>query len=246
VRHEGASGFDARLRQAMPLSEFFFAELSTDVNMNTLDGKARLAERAKPMLAQIPDGAFGDLMQQRLTELTGVGARSSAPQTHVPVQRVQRGNTAATPKRSLVRSAITYLLQKPALGSQLEYPSPFVGLRQAGIPLLMELTELIRSRPGITTGSLLEHFSEREELAALQKLAASEFVGDESSLDSYFLNTIYQLDLQAVEQLSTDLAEKLRNEGPSALSGIERSQLASLLDDARNLRALIRQLASPA
>src|SRR3546814_7314197 len=80
VRKDGADGFDARLREAMPLSEFFFAQMSQDVNLGTLDGKARLAERCKPLLAQIPDGAFGDLMKQRLTELTGVGARASTPQ----------------------------------------------------------------------------------------------------------------------------------------------------------------------
>ncbi|MER2176877.1 MAG: DNA primase, partial [Stenotrophomonas maltophilia] len=70
VRKEGREGFDARLQQATPLSQFFFDELTREVNMGTLDGKARLAERAKPMLAQIPDGAFGDLMKQQLTTLT--------------------------------------------------------------------------------------------------------------------------------------------------------------------------------
>ena len=83
VRQEGAAGFDARLRAATPLSEFFYAQLAQDVNLDTLDGKARLAERCKPLLAQIPDGAFADLMQQRLTELTGVGARASSPDTHL-------------------------------------------------------------------------------------------------------------------------------------------------------------------
>src|SRR5690606_37363070 len=69
VRKEGAAGFDARLQQATPLSQFFFDTLSDGIALGTLDGKARLAERAKPLLAQIPDGAFGDLMRQRLTEL---------------------------------------------------------------------------------------------------------------------------------------------------------------------------------
>ena len=87
VRGEGRDGFDARLRAATPLSKFFFDELSRDVQLHTLEGKGRLAERARPLLAQIPDGAFGDLMRQRLTELTGVGARDAAPQPHVPTQR---------------------------------------------------------------------------------------------------------------------------------------------------------------
>ncbi|HSR65857.1 MAG TPA: DNA primase, partial [Xanthomonadaceae bacterium] len=81
VRQEGADGFESRLAQATPLSAFFFAHMSQDVNLSSLDGKARLAERCKPLLAQIPDGAFGDLMRQHLTELTGVGARASTPET---------------------------------------------------------------------------------------------------------------------------------------------------------------------
>src|SRR5690606_6160052 len=95
VRQEGAGGFDARLRDATPLSEFFYAQMQADVNLGTLDGKARLAERCKPYLAQIPDGAFGDLMKQRLTELTGLGARASTPETHVPAQRMHRGGRGA-------------------------------------------------------------------------------------------------------------------------------------------------------
>jgi len=69
VRKEGADAFDARLKQATPLSQFFFDELTREINLGTLDGKARLAERARPMLAQIPDGAFGDLMKQELQRL---------------------------------------------------------------------------------------------------------------------------------------------------------------------------------
>ncbi|MBO9610998.1 MAG: DNA primase, partial [Paenibacillaceae bacterium] len=46
VRKEGASGFDARLAQATPLSQFFFDEIGRDINRGTLDGRARLAERA--------------------------------------------------------------------------------------------------------------------------------------------------------------------------------------------------------
>src|SRR5690606_26340160 len=180
VRSEGATGLDARLQQATPLSQVLFDSLSADVNRGARDGKARLAERARPMLAQIPDGAFGDLMRQRLTELTGVGARDSAPGTHVPVQRVHRPHAGATPRRSLVRSAIALLLQKPALALDLQPPYRFVALRQPGVELLTELVALVSARPDISTGALLEHFAEREEAAALQKLASQTLPGDEA------------------------------------------------------------------
>ena len=79
-----------------------------------------------------------------------------------------------------------------------------------------------------------------------QKLAANHFVGDEQVLDRYFLGTIYQLDLQAVEQRNADLAGKLRELGPSGLDPQERAELTQLLNDARALRALINEFTAPA
>src|SRR3546814_12463748 len=80
-------------------------------------------------------------------------------------------HAGATPKRSLVRSAIALLLQKPALALELQPPYRFVALRQPGTELLTELIALVSARPDITTGPLLEHSADREEAAALQKLA---------------------------------------------------------------------------
>ncbi len=223
VRHEGAAGFDARLQQAVPLSQYLFDTLAADVNLATLDGKARLAERAKPMLAQIPDGAFGDLMQQRLTELTGVGARGAAPQTHVPVQRPQQA-AAGAPRRSLVRSAIALLLQQPSLALDVPQPFAFAGLRQPGVPLLVELLDTVHARPDITTGSLLEHFDGREEAAALQKLASQSLPGDEAGWRGELLGAIEQLQAQTLQQRREELQARL-----GSLSDAEKQELRALL-----------------
>lgn len=229
VRSEGREGFDARLRDATPLSTFFFDELAKDVNLGTLDGKARLAERAKPLLAQIPDGAFGDLMRQRLTELTGVGARGNTP----PPPSRTRPPPAQTQKRSLVRSAIALLLQRPALASTLQPPYGFSALRQPGVPLLAELVSLVRSRPDITTGGVLEHFAEREELAALQKLASQDMPGEEAKWQEEFLDAMTQLERQTVQQRIDELQAKQRETGLDD-------------DDKAELRALLQALMQPA
>ena len=226
VRKEGADGFDARLRAAMPLSEFFFAEMSKDVNLGTLDGKARLAERCKPLLAQIPDGAFGDLMRQRLTELTGVGARASTPETHVPAQRARNAPAVHAPKQSLVRSAIVRLLHQPALAMMLEPPYRFALLRQPGVELLADMVALVRERPGITTGALLEHFSDREEALALQKLATQTLPGEEALWRNEFADVMAQLEKLTQQQRIDELHAKQRD------SGLE-------LRDKEELRALL-------
>ena len=226
VRKDGADGFATRLRDAMPLSEFLFAEMSKDVNLGTLDGKARLAERCKPLLMQIPDGAFGDLMRQRLTELTGVGARNSTPDTHVPVQRARNAPATHAPRQSLVRSAIMRLLHQPVLALSLQPPDRFVMLRQPGVELLAEIVALVRARPEINTGGLLEHFSDRDEAAAMQKLAAQSLPGEEAAWREEFVDAMAQLEKQTLQQRMDELQAKQREAG---LDDSDKDELRALL-----------------
>jgi DNA primase len=226
VRNEGAAGFDMRLAQATPLSQFFFDEIGKDVNLSTLDGKARLAERAKPLLAQIPDGAFGDLMRQRLGEITGVGMRA-ADTTPSPPPR-PRAPIAPAQKRSLVRTAIALLLQQPSLALALEPPYGFSALRQPGVPLLAELVVLVRERPDITTGALLEHFAEREEYGALQKLSIQEPLIEANSWQAEFDGAMKLIELDALKQERDELKRKVAESGLSSLDEYEKLRIREI------------------
>ena len=229
VRKEGADGFDAQLQAALPLSEFLFAEQSREINLTTLDGRARLAERTRPMLERIPDGAFRDLMFARLTELTGVGAARGVDPGGDAQVRPSRPPTT-THKRSLVRTAIALLLQQPTLAQTLEPPYLFSALRQPGIALLMELLGLCRERPEISSGVLLEHFVEREEGAALHKLVLQDLLIPAEQFENEFAGAIAGLNRQTLKQREEELLAR----GLAALAAEEKREL---LDLQRELRA---------
>ncbi|MGQ0800041.1 MAG: DNA primase [Pseudomarimonas sp.] len=223
VRKEGAAGFEQRLQAATPLSEFLFAELSRDVNLHGLEGKARLAERAKPLLEVIPDGAFRDLMQQRLIELTGVDRGAPARSVEAPRSSPR---APATVRRSVVRAIISLLLHKPELALALQPPWTFGELRQPGIPLLIELLDLCRNRPNLNGASLLMHFEGRDEAVALNKLVLSEFPAAESGWQAEFLDAIAQLERQTRAQRLADL---MALKGERGLQPAERGELMALL-----------------
>ena len=228
IRKEGLDGFEQRLKNATPLSQFFFAELGKDVNLTSLDGKARLAERARPLLAQIPDGAFRDLMLAELDKSTGVRVRVAA----APVDAAVKQRSARPQQRSLVRSAVALLVQRPALASALEPPWAFAELRQPGVPLLIELIGVCRARPDMLSGALLEHFAEREEAKALQKLAVMDFPGGDDESRAEFLGAINQLDRQTESQRRSDLQLRLKElemKGATGLTEEERNELRQLL-----------------
>jgi DNA primase len=220
VRKEGREGFEKRLKEAMPLSDYFFNELSHDVDMGSLDGRARLAERARPLLAKLPDGAFRDLMAQELERRSGARALLQTEQaTHRAPQRPM------AVQRSLVRSAISLLLAQPGLADQVDKPYRFLRLDKPGVELLAELLDLARSRPGINPAMLVESFAERPEYPSLQKLMATLSVGEPEAQRTEFLDALAKMEREAIVQRKAILMARERN----SLSEAEKSELRDLL-----------------
>ncbi len=95
-----------------------------------------------------------------------------------------------------------------------------------GIELLLELLDIVHARPDITTGVLLEHFAEREELPALQKLAMQDLPGDESHWHAELLDAAHQMEKQLLQQRIDELQVKQRNIG---LDEADKYELRALL-----------------
>ncbi|MFC5438739.1 DNA primase [Rhodanobacter ginsenosidimutans] len=220
VRKEGKDGFEKRIKEAMPLSDYFFSELSHDVDMGSLDGRARLAERARPLIGKLPDGAFRDLMVQELEKRSGVGANLPASVLH----RVAHQPT--TVQRSLVRSAISLLLAQPTLADRVDKPYRFLRLDKPGVGLLAELLDLARARPGINSAMLVEHFVERPEYVPLKKLMATLSVGEPEAQAMEFFDALARMDDQATTQRRDTLLDKSRS---GALDSAEKAELRELL-----------------
>jgi len=220
VRKEGKAGFEQRIKDAMPLSEYFFNELAHDVDTSSLDGRARLAERARPLIGKLPDGAFRDLMGQELEKRTG--ARALPPGSSTRSHPVQRPPA----HRSLVRSAITLLLAQPGLADQVEKPYAFLALEQPGVAVLAELLDLARARPGINPVTLTEHFAGRPEYAILQKLMTASTAGDAQTQALEFHAALQRMQDQAVAQRRATLTNKSRS---GMLDAAEKAEMRQLL-----------------
>jgi len=222
VRKEGKDGFEKRMKESMPMSEYFFEELSRDVDVSRLDGRARLAERARPLIAKLPDGAFRDLMGQELERRTGAKAVLEPEPTPARQSQMRPPNV----QRSLVRSAITLLLAQPGLADEVEPPYAFLRLDRPGVNLLAELIDVARARPGINPAVLVEYFLDRPEYASLQKLMQAETVGDADMQRVEFLGSLAQMQRQAMTQRREYLIGRSRE---GVLDDTEKAELRVLL-----------------
>lgn len=72
VRQIGPERFTELLHKGTPLEEFFFDALSEDINVTTMEGRARLSKLAAPLLHKLPKGVYRELMFDLLAKRTGL------------------------------------------------------------------------------------------------------------------------------------------------------------------------------
>jgi len=85
VRQVGAEKFTHMVDMAVPLEDFLFDTLSSDLNPRSLEGRALLSKRAAPLLDQLPRGVFRELMFDRLAQRTGLNRDTLMELVHEPL-----------------------------------------------------------------------------------------------------------------------------------------------------------------
>ena len=179
IRRIGQDGFETQLAQAVHLSDFFFTRLSEQLDLDSIDGRARLVSVARPLLATLPDGMFRQLMIERLAELAHTRTDSLAGHLDRPKASAEK-SAAPTPRqrssevagKTPVRQAIEILLYQPDLAAQVGDTDFLQQCDLPGVPLLLELLAMLREHPGLNTAAVLEHWRGREEGRFLHRLAA--------------------------------------------------------------------------
>jgi DNA primase len=191
VNEFGADAFLAAVDGGHALSDFLIDELAGQVDLSTVDGKARLAELARPLIQRIAPGVYRELLLERLAGTVGLtSARletmltqpSAAAATSGTAGRRARLRSPGAGRPSVVRRAITLLLHQPGAGARVD-AGKLDGVERPGVALLRDLIETARSEPGITTAGLLERWRHDEEGRHLGKLAAIE-IPDEDEFDA--------------------------------------------------------------
>ena len=251
VRKEGSVGFSARVAQGRSLPDYLFQTLGEQVDLSRLDGRARLVELARPLLSSLPAGILRQLMVNRLAEITHLaaenlsalmvpaeGARRPLTETPLrgPVRRPAVAQRSAKGVPTLMQTAVALLLLHPHLAQQVPEFAILPGQTIRGGGFLADLVALLRARPELKTGFIIEHYRDSEYQPHLAKLAAWQHPMQQQDVDAEFQDLFQQLRRQINKQQTEMLTQKERLTG--RLDDSEKTQLRQLLVEKQALNRL--------
>jgi len=247
VGEEGREAFEKRLAGALPLSEYLVEQLASQLDLEHIDGRARLAELAKPLLRRIPAGVYQELLIDRLAQQVGMPATKLATlllepgetATARPAPRSNFKPSLGVGRGSLVRQAITLLLNHPEGAKAIVGAEELTQSAQPGAPLLAQLISELKSRPAPNKAVVVERWRERPEGIHLDKLAVAEcLVTDPKAAARDIQMTIDRLRRESGPSKRTN--ELLRKAEESGLTSQEKLELQGLLS-ARSGRETTRR-----
>ena len=224
IRKEGKAHFEERIDNALPLSEYLFEKIAEQVDMRSLDGKARFAELVKPHLERLPEGIFKDMMMQKRDETIGMH------QQPVSASVEQKPRSAKQSKTGLqtippVRRAIALLLHFPSECSDILIPEEFFNSDQPGLPLLCQIHDFVNQQANTSLGTILEHWRDTPESSHLQKITLLDLDILQEDVQSQFEGVVNQ-----IRKMLADIEwqELLQNKSPGQLSESEKKRLQEL------------------
>ncbi len=215
VRQIGTDRFNQRVANAVPLADYFFDKLSADLDLDDIADRARLGQLARPLLKQFPKGLFGQLMRDRLAELVGVskselnslmgseqdaaGGNQAAEAPEHLQEWPRRGTSAGRPpeksppgrKKSWSLKAIELILAKPEIALTLDEDlSPLADLDGDNSRMLLDLVELVRGDPDISTYAMLGYFYDSPVGNRLTRLLRDEKITPRDGIENEFRQII--------------------------------------------------------
>ncbi len=197
VQEIGADEFRKRLDAAMPLSQFLLGELAKQVNLGTLDGRAKLAGLARPHVLKLREGPLRSLMLDELARITRLSrdevenAAPAAPaaepmQVREPSPRMRPDSGASRP----VKRALQLLLEKPELAEDVPSVELLAQAEAPGLAVLVEALDFFHAHEGARAAQLVSAWRDTPKGAAIQRLLGEEMTLADSAIREEFLDVI--------------------------------------------------------
>ena len=241
VKKNSATAFEKELDDGLDLSDFLIEKLAKDIDMKSIDGRARLAEKTKPLINQIPEGIFKELILEKLSEAIGLStAKLNKLLVNQDYQLARNGRSriiSKLPKKklkggpSVIKKAITLILNYPSIANDITHEK--IGKNaKPGVEILKKLITTIQEKPQITTAGLIELWRDDPEGKFLGQLAISELPENEDfNAKDELQDCLHQIMRDNHKARITHLINKQSN---NELASDEKKELKDLINKKTN------------
>jgi len=236
LQKKGRTEFITRLQQAQSLGEFLFGYLLTQVDINQLEGKARLAKLAVPLIEKVAVGIMQHKLFEQLATLVNMDVVTLKKVTMNDksniIKKMPKKIKFNTANRfSPMRLAIALLVQFPQIVKSLSDKQCHVlsRLELPGSDFLVQLFLLLKQNPELTSAMLLEYWREDEaRYKIFKQLINYPLAIPESGVQAEFHDLLKHLKKAAAE----GQIDKLLQQGKqSGLNEEEKKHLYHLMLD---------------
>ncbi len=230
IRKIGKEAFEMEIKQSQSFSEYLFKQLTDEADISGIGGRAKLVETARPMLSQMPEGIYRKLMFEQLEKLGRVEL-SLPKSTQATASRRLKTSRQTKALISPVRKAITYLLHQPTVAKNWidtgKNTDILKNIDLPGMDLLLEVLEILKINPDLSTSALIERWRETPSARHLAKLASEQpELDDSAALEIEFIAIMDSLIKQSIDHRYDDLQAKLDH---STLDEAEMAEYKRLL-----------------
>jgi len=245
IRREGQEHFETRVKKAIPLSQFLLENLTNQADIQSMDGRARLLELARPLFSKFSPGIYRDLITDQLAKLADMNPEKLAGHLYQQDKTAPADSVSTTPPsqrkpmhvasrkisdNKILGRIIQCLLHKPALASLAGEPASLLASSEPGVKILVELLELLQAQPELNTAAIIEHWRDKPAGARMAELAGKPLeLKDEEILQIEFGELLTNMKQQGQKRESQAKYEEIANKPHSQLTEDEKNILRSQL-----------------
>ena len=211
VRSIGSDRFSELFGQATPLEDFLFETAAENIDIKTMDGRARFSKVAAPLINEIPPGIFHELMLENLAKRTGLSKQQLEdiePETYVRLEiespeteskekssaNIEEPELQKIPQRASsvtlnpVRTATILLVETPRLLQEIALDLEIEDYGDEEIQRLKDILSYLKRRPDSNFNNIMGFWAGAKGIEAQHKLAelvANQCFGSVKSIESY-------------------------------------------------------------
>ncbi len=160
IRNHGREVWQEFLSQSVLLEDYFFSQLTRDLDLEKLTDRSKLVQKARPLLSSMADSAFRDLMMNQLGELTDLTRNQLRISSKTTERQLaaQQGPKPSVGRPTRIRKMIRMLLEHPELAVQAQSSllQSLDALKKPGMELFAEMVDLAQGVADVNTGGMIE------------------------------------------------------------------------------------------